>query len=43
MNMESIIQIKDIHKRFGKTHAVSGLTLDVPKGCVMAFLGPKHR
>jgi len=35
-----MIEIHDLHKRFRKTEAVSGLTLNVPEGQVTAFLGP---
>lgn len=35
-----MIEIQDLHKRFRKTEAVSGLTLHVPEGQVTAFLGP---
>ncbi|MFT5127546.1 MAG: ABC-2 type transport system ATP-binding protein [Rhodothermales bacterium] len=38
--MEPIIQIENLHKRFGKTEAVRGLSLTVPAGGVLAFLGP---
>jgi ABC-2 type transport system ATP-binding protein len=34
------IQISHLHKRFGKTVAVNGLSLDVFKGDVYGFLGP---
>ncbi len=35
-----MIAIHDLHKRFRKTEAVAGLSLDVPQGQVTAFLGP---
>lgn len=35
-----MIEITNLHKRFRKTEAVSGLTLTVPEGQVTAFLGP---
>lgn len=35
-----MIEIHDIHKRFGRTEAVTGLSLSVPQGQVTAFLGP---
>lgn len=35
-----MIEITNLHKRFRKTEAVSGLTLTVPDGQVTAFLGP---
>lgn len=33
------IAIRDLKKRFGKVEALSGLTLDVPRGSVCGFLG----
>src|ERR1044071_2417699 len=38
--MNSIIEIRDLRKKFGKTVAVDGLNLTVPEGAVTAFLGP---
>jgi ABC-2 type transport system ATP-binding protein len=38
--MKSIIEIRDLRKKFKKTLAVDGLNLAVPEGAVMAFLGP---
>jgi ABC-2 type transport system ATP-binding protein len=35
-----MITISDLHKRFRKTEAVAGLSLEVPEGQVTAFLGP---
>ncbi len=35
-----MIELHDLHKRFGKTEAVAGLSLSVPQGQVTAFLGP---
>ncbi len=35
-----MIQISDLTKRFGKTLAVDGVSLEVPPGEVMGFLGP---
>lgn len=35
-----MITITDLHKRFRKTEAVAGLSLEVPEGQVTAFLGP---
>lgn len=35
-----MITITDLHKRFRKTEAVAGLSLEVPAGQVTAFLGP---
>jgi ABC-2 type transport system ATP-binding protein len=38
--MSTAIDIHDLKKRFGKTEAVTGLSLRVPTGQVTAFLGP---
>lgn len=38
--MSNLIEIRDLRKRFKKTDAVNGLSLDVPEGSVTAFLGP---
>jgi ABC-2 type transport system ATP-binding protein len=38
--MNLIIEIRELRKKFKKTLAVDGLSLNVPEGAVMAFLGP---
>ena len=38
--MSDIIEFEDLHKRFGKTKAVDGLSLAVPEGRILALLGP---
>lgn len=38
--MSNLIEANDLRKRFKKTNAVDGLTLNVPEGSVTAFLGP---
>ncbi|RZJ26584.1 MAG: ATP-binding cassette domain-containing protein, partial [Flavobacterium sp.] len=38
--METILSIKNLHKRFGKVHAVNNLSLDIYKGNVYGILGP---
>jgi len=38
--MEPIIHIEDIHKHFGKVHALRGVSLDVRKGEVVVIIGP---
>lgn len=37
--MENIIEIKNLHKSFGDIHAVDGLSINVKKGQLFAFLG----
>ena len=39
-NKDPIIQIRDIHKRFGKVHALRGVSLDVKRGEVVVIVGP---
>lgn len=34
------IEIRDLHKHFGKVRAVNGLDLDIAPGEIVAFLGP---
>lgn len=38
--MSTMIEINNLQKRFKKTNAVDGLSLNVPEGSVTAFLGP---
>ncbi len=39
--MEPIIQIRDVHKHFGRDiHALRGVSLDVDKGQVVVIIGP---
>jgi ABC-2 type transport system ATP-binding protein len=35
-----MLEVKDLHKRFGPIHAVRGITFTVNKGEVLGFLGP---
>jgi len=35
-----VIRMHDVHKRFGTTHAVRGVSLQVERGAVCGFLGP---
>ena len=37
---ENIIQIRNIHKWFGHTHALDDVSLDVPAGEVLVIIGP---
>jgi len=38
--MEPIIHIDNIHKHFGRVHALQGVSLDVQKGEVVVIIGP---
>ena len=35
-----VVQVKDLHKRYGDVHALRGLSLDVYAGQILGFLGP---
>ncbi|UCB42739.1 MAG: amino acid ABC transporter ATP-binding protein, partial [Dehalococcoidales bacterium] len=39
-SVDPIIQIKDVHKHFGRVHALRGVSLDVKKGEVVVIIGP---
>ena len=38
--MVEMIEVEDLHKRFGTIHAVNGVSLQVKRGEVLGFLGP---
>lgn len=38
--MAAIIEVDDLHKRFGDTHALDGVSLSVQEGTVLGLLGP---
>ncbi|WPP52326.1 ABC transporter ATP-binding protein [Catalinimonas niigatensis] len=38
--MNTILSIQDLHKRYGKIHAVNGLSLEIKEGSVFGILGP---
>lgn len=38
--METILSIKNLHKRYGKLHAVKNVSLEIQKGNVYGILGP---
>ena len=39
-NDKPLIEIRELHKRFGSIHAVRGISFSVHKGEVLGFLGP---
>jgi ABC-2 type transport system ATP-binding protein len=38
--LETILSIKNLHKRFGRVHAVNNVSLEIEKGNVYGILGP---
>jgi ABC-2 type transport system ATP-binding protein len=36
----NVIEVRELHKNFGKVQALRGLNLEVPQGEVLGFLGP---
>ncbi|MFL0268791.1 ATP-binding cassette domain-containing protein [Candidatus Clostridium radicumherbarum] len=36
----NVIEVRELHKSFGKVQALRGLNLEVPQGKVLGFLGP---
>jgi ABC-2 type transport system ATP-binding protein len=38
--MPAAIEIRDVHKRFGDLHALSGIDLEIPQGEFFGLLGP---
>jgi ABC-2 type transport system ATP-binding protein len=37
---DPVIRVVDLHKRYGQTHAVDGVSFEVPAGTVFGLLGP---
>ncbi|MGE0628926.1 MAG: ATP-binding cassette domain-containing protein, partial [Hyphomicrobiaceae bacterium] len=35
-----VAQLRDVRLRYGKTHALDGISLDVPAGCLAGLIGP---
>jgi ABC-2 type transport system ATP-binding protein len=40
VDMELVIELRNVTKRFGGQVAVSDLSLQIPRGCIYGFLGP---
>ena len=38
--MDTIIHIENVHKNFGRVHALKGVSLDIAKGEVVVIIGP---
>ena len=38
--MDALIQVRDIHKCFGKEEVLKGITVDIHKGEIVAIIGP---
>ena len=38
--MDNILQISNLNKHYGKTHALKDINLDIPKGKIVGILGP---
>ena len=37
---DPILEIRDVSKSFGGVQAVSGISLDVPRGVILSVIGP---
>ena len=37
---DKIIQIRNVHKWFGRTHALAGVSLEIEEGEVVVIIGP---
>lgn len=40
MQLQHVIEVRDLHKQFGRVHALAGLDLTVDAGEIHGFLGP---
>ena len=40
---ETIIEIKNLHKYFGKNEVLKGIDLDIKKGEVVVIIGPQDQ
>lgn len=40
MSKEMVLQVSNLHKHFGKVHALKNVSLQIPKGSVFGILGP---
>ena len=38
--METILKITNLHKKYGKVHAVNNVSVEIKKGNVYGILGP---
>lgn len=37
---ELVVDLREIHKSFGRAHVLDGVTLQIPRGVIAGFLGP---
>jgi len=35
-----VARLTDVSLRYGETHALDGITLDLPAGCMVGLIGP---
>src|SRR5688572_11133608 len=40
MGKELVLEVSNLHKHFGKVHALKDVSLKIPKGSVFGILGP---
>ncbi|NMB11883.1 MAG: ABC transporter ATP-binding protein [Firmicutes bacterium] len=40
MSAEILVETRDVVKRFGRTQAVSGISMEIPRGIVVGLVGP---
>lgn len=40
MSKEMVLEVSNLHKHFGKVHALKNVSLQIPKGSVFGILGP---
>ena len=38
--MNHLVSVENLHKRYGSTEALAGVSLDIPKGAIVGLLGP---
>ena len=38
--MNNIVEFKNVYKKYGKTDALKGIDINIPKGKIVGLLGP---